>query len=408
MLYLRDIHLSFGGDPIFSGLNWAIKPGQRIGLIGPNGAGKTTLLNIISGKQQPDTGEIAKEGQTSVGYLAQDVQEMDLEGTPLSEALHAFDEVQKLEREEHRLTAEMEAHPDHESDEYAKLIHQFDRVHSKLLAHEAHTIQPRTEAVLHGLGFSVEEMIRPLASFSGGWRMRVALARILLREPTVLLLDEPTNHLDIESIGWLENYLSSYPGAVVLVSHDRYFLDRMVTRIAELANGVIEEYAGNYTFYLSDREERRTLQQAAYDNQQKLIADTERFIERFRYKATKARQVQSRVKMLEKLERVLPPPSDEATIHFRFPSAPPSGRIVVELSRFSKAYRNETGDDTVVFRDVDPLKVERGDKIALIGKNGAGKSTLARMLLGTEPFDGRRERGYKVVDAFYAQHQAES
>lgn len=408
MLYLRDIHLSFGGDPIFSGLTWAIKPGQRVGLIGPNGAGKTTLLNIICEKQQIDEGEVSSEGETSVGYLAQDVQEMDLEGTPLSEALHAFDEVKSLEQQELRLTEQMEASPDHTSDDYARLLRQLERVHTKLVAHEAHTIQPRTEAVLHGLGFSMEEMNRPLSTFSGGWRMRVALARILLREPTVLLLDEPTNHLDIESIDWLEEYLKNYPGAVVLVSHDRYFLDRMVTRIAEIAHSRIDEYAGNYEFYLEERKERRVLQQAAFDNQQKHIAETERFIERFRYKATKAKQVQSRVKSLEKLERVPPPPSDEASIHFRFPDAPPSGRIVVELSNFSKSYENESGNETVVFENVQPLAVEKGDKIALIGKNGAGKSTLARMLLGTEPFEGTRELGYKVVDAFFAQHQAEA
>ncbi|MCH7639001.1 MAG: ABC-F family ATP-binding cassette domain-containing protein [Bacteroidetes bacterium] len=408
MLYLQNIHLAFGGDPIFEGLTWAIKPGQRIGLIGPNGAGKTTLLRIISGQQDADAGKVTREGATTIGYLAQDVQEMDLEGSPLSEALHAFDEIRALEEEEGRLTAEMEAHPDHESAAYMKLVMRFDRVHSQLLSHESHTIESRTEAVLHGLGFSVEEMRRPLNTFSGGWQMRVALARILLRRPTILLLDEPTNHLDIESIDWLEGYLKSYPGAVVLVSHDRYFLDRMVTRIAEIANGRIEDYAGNYAFYLQDREERRALQQSAYDNQQRLIAETERFIERFRYKATKARQVQSRIKMLARLERLQPPPSDDASIHFRFPDAPPSGRSVVELSRFSKTYPNEDGDDTVVFQDVPALTVEKGDKIALVGKNGAGKSTLARMLLGVEPFDGTREPGYRVVDTFFAQHQAEA
>ncbi len=408
MLYLQNISLAFGGDVLFDGLTWAIKPGQRIGLIGPNGAGKTTLLRIVSGQQQAETGDVTLEGTTSVGYLAQDVQEMNLEGSPLSEALHAFDEIRALEKEDRRLAAEMEAHPDHESASYMKLVTQFDRVHSQLLTHESHTVEARTEAVLHGLGFSVEEMHRPLNTFSGGWRMRVALAMILLRRPTVLLLDEPTNHLDIESIDWLEGYLSSYPGAVVVVSHDRYFLDRMTTRIAELANGGVEDYAGNYTFYLQDREERRALQQASYDNQQKLIAETERFIQRFRAKATKAKQAQSRIKMLEKLERLQPPPSDDASIHFRFPAAPASGRVVVQLSQFSKTYPNDQGGDAVVFRNVEALAVEKGDKIALVGKNGAGKSTLARMLLGTEPFDGTRELGHKVVDAFFAQHQAEA
>ncbi len=408
MLYLQNLHLAFGGDPIFDGLTWTIKPGQRIGLIGPNGAGKTTLLRILAKQQHADAGEVTLEGTTSVGYLAQDVQEMDLNGSPLSEALHAFDEIRELEKEEKQLGAKMEAHADHKSAAYMKLVARFDQVHSQLLAHESHTMEARTEAVLHGLGFSIEEMHRPLNTFSGGWRMRVALAMILLRRPTVLLLDEPTNHLDIESIDWLEGYLRSYPGAVVVVSHDRYFLDRMTTRIAELANGRVEEYAGNYTFYLQDREERRALQQASFDNQQKLIAETERFIQRFRAKATKAKQAQSRIKMLERLERLQPPPSDDAAIHFRFPSAPASGRVVVELSRFSKSYPNSKGNDTAVFKDVEPLIVEKGDKIALVGKNGAGKSTLARMLLGTEPFDGKRALGHKVVDAFFAQHQAEA
>jgi ATP-binding cassette subfamily F protein 3 len=408
MIVLRDLHLAFGGEPIFTGLTWAIKPGQRAGLVGPNGAGKTTLLRVVAGLQAVDAGEVSVEGETTVGYLAQDVQEMDLAGTPLSEALHAFDDVMALEAEERRLLAEMEAHPDHTADTYMRLVERFDRVHAQLVAREAHTAKPRTEAVLHGLGFSVDEMTRPLATFSGGWRMRVALARILLRRPSVLLLDEPTNHLDIESIAWFEDYLAGYPGAVVLVSHDRYFLDRMVTHVAELAHGRIAEYTGNYTAYLAQRAERRVLQQAAYDNQQKMIADTERFVERFRYKASKATQVQSRVKALDKLERVLPPPTEDASIRFRFPDAPPSGRTVVALSRFSKVYPTPEGGQNRVFDGAGPLAVEKGDKVALVGKNGAGKSTLARILLDKEPFDGVREEGYRVVAAFFAQHQAEA
>ncbi|MDX1419580.1 MAG: ABC-F family ATP-binding cassette domain-containing protein [Rubricoccaceae bacterium] len=408
MIVLSDLHLAFGGEPIFTGLTWAIKPGLRVGLVGPNGAGKTTLLRVVSGEQAVDAGEVVYEGDSSVGYLAQDVQEMDLAGTPLSEALHAFDDVLALEAEEKRLLTEMEGHPDHTADGYMRLVERFDRVHAQLVAREAHTARSRTEAVLHGLGFSVAEMERPLSTFSGGWRMRVALARILLRRPSVLLLDEPTNHLDIESIAWFEDYLADYPGAVVLVSHDRYFLDRMVTHVAELAHGRVEEYVGNYAAYLEQREERRTLQRAAYENQQKMIADTERFIERFRYKASKATQVQSRVKQLEKLERVLPPPNEAAHIRFRFPDAPPSGRTVVALTPFSKAYPTPEGGETRVFEDAGPLAVEKGDKLALVGKNGAGKSTLARILLGQEPFDGAREEGYRVVPAFFAQHQAEA
>ena len=387
--------------------SWALRVGKRYGLVGPNGAGKTTLLKLLSGEMQADDGDIVFAGQT-VGYLKQETEEVNVGTTVLGEAITAFQETLDLEQEEQRLIAAMDAHVDHTSDEYQRLMRSFDAVHQQLLAKEIHLIKPRTQSVLGGLGFETDDFDRELATFSGGWRMRVALAKLLLRQPDVLLLDEPTNHLDIDSIDWLEDYLKSYPGTVVLVSHDRYFLDRMVDTTVELIQGKLTEYAGNYSFYLQDRVERRELQRAAWINQQKMIADNERFIERFRYKNTKATQVQSRVKMLEKLERVPEPPSDEATISFRFPDPPRSGKVVMELGQFSKTYPSDHGPDIPVFQNAGPHIIERGDKIALIGRNGAGKSTFARMLLGTEDFDGERKEGYNVEMTFFAQHQAES
>lgn len=384
-----------------------MRVGKRYGLVGPNGAGKTTLLKLLSGEMQADDGDIVFAGQT-VGYLRQETEEVGTGTTVLDEAITAFQETLDLEQEEQRLIAAMDAHVDHTSDEYQRLMRSFDAVHQQLLAKEIHLIKPRTQSVLGGLGFETDDFGRELATFSGGWRMRVALAKLLLRQPDVLLLDEPTNHLDIDSIDWLEDYLKSYPGTVVLVSHDRYFLDRMVDTTVELIQGKLTEYAGNYSFYLQDRVERRELQRAAWINQQKMIADNERFIERFRYKNTKATQVQSRVKMLEKLERVPEPPSDEATISFRFPDPPRSGKVVMELGQFSKTYPSDHGPDIPVFQNAGPHIIERGDKIALIGRNGAGKSTFARMLLGTEDFDGERMEGYNVEMTFFAQHQAES
>ncbi len=408
MLILRDIHLAFGGRVLFDGLGWTVRGGERVGLVGPNGAGKSTLLRVISGEQPIDRGEVIREGGATVGFLRQDTQEQDTSISPLEEALHAFDDVIRLEAEAERLTVAMEDHPDHTTDDYFKLVERFSKVHDRLVTREAHTAEARAATVLSGLGFTDDEMRRPLSTFSGGWRMRVALARLLLGEPDILLLDEPTNHLDIESIDWLEEYLTGYPGAVVLVSHDRYFLDRMTTATADLVRGQIDTYPGNYEHYLEARLERRAHWQARYDNQQKEIAEAERFIARFRAKATKAKQAQSRIKMLEKLERIPPPPPEASSMRFRFPEPPPSGRQVIELSAFSKTYPAPEGGETVVFDHAEPLLLERGDKVALVGKNGAGKSTLARILLGTEGVDGERTVDRRAEMAHFAQHQAEA
>ena len=407
MIQLNHVSLAFGGRFIFKDLTWTLKPNLSVGLIGPNGAGKSTLLRILAGRQNYDEGSIAVTGGATIGYLEQDVQEMPSDRSVKEEAMLAFTHVMKLQEREAVIMEEVEGGADHESDRYANLLTELGKIQNQLVAHEAHRIESKSESVLTGLGFETKDLDRPLRSFSGGWRMRVALAKLLLQNPQFLLLDEPTNHLDIDSIDWLEKYLKDYSGTVVIVSHDRYFLDRMVTTTIELYNGSLTEYAGNYAFYLQEREERRALQRAAYENQQKHIAETQRFIERFRYKATKAKQVQSRVKMLDKLERIAPPPSDQASIMIRFPVPERSGRVVLELSDFSKHYITEEGR-VDVFTGARGLHIERGDKIALVGRNGAGKSTLARILNGTEPFDGARKLGYKVERTFFAQHQADT
>ncbi|PEN05981.1 ABC transporter ATP-binding protein [Longimonas halophila] len=407
MIHLQNVSVMFGGTPIFTDLSWAIPDEeQRIGLVGPNGAGKSTLLRVITGDQEVESGRVDR-GATTVGYLEQSLNEQPGDATVREAALQAFDEVLTLEAREKKITAQLERATDYESDSYAKLLDRLNRVQEQLNARDAHRIRSQTEATLAGLGFQPDDMERPLKSFSGGWRMRVALAKLLLQRPDVLLLDEPTNHLDIDSIAWLESYLDSYSGTVVLVSHDRYVLDRMVTQIAELTRGRLSLYDGSYSYYLEERKERRAQWKAEYENQQKRINEIEEFISRFRYNASKAAQVQSRIKKLEKMERIPPPPDAEDRISFRFPDPPRSGRVVLELSSFSKTYAGENGP-VQVFDNAGPLAVERGDTIALVGPNGAGKSTLARMLRGTEAFEGERSEGHNVQLAHFAQHQADA
>ena len=406
MVKLDGVSIRFGDDALFDDLSWTLSPdGDRIGLVGPNGAGKTTLLKLIDGQITPDDGRIIREG-VSIGYLEQNVQSLPDHRTVRDEALRAFDDVLALEEKEQQISEKLDE-IDHESGEHTKLLDRLHRVQERLNKHESHRVRPRAEAALTGLGFDPDGLDRPLHTFSGGWRMRAALARLLLEEPDLLLLDEPTNHLDIESIDWLEGYLEGYPGTVILVSHDRSVLDRMVTSIAEVTRGRLLRYDGNYSDYLQAREERYERWRREYENQQKRIKEIEEFISKFRYNASRASQVQSRIKKLEKMDRIPPPPDDDPAPHFRFPDPPRSGEIVMQLSRFSKTYETESGPEHV-FQNADPLTIERGDKIAMVGPNGAGKSTLARILRGVEDFEGERTPGHKVNMSFYAQHQADT
>ena len=395
LIQAEGITKGFGGQDLFQDLSWQITGGQRVGLVGPNGAGKTTLCRILAGLEEPDAGRVSQARGATVGYLPQDVAGAAATSV-LGEALSGFDEVWRLEREMEEVAAALAAAPTERlTEQYGELQHRFEALGGYRLETEA-------RAILSGLGFAAADLARPLAELSGGWRMRAALARLLLLRPSLLLLDEPTNHLDLESLAWLESFLASYEGTVVVVSHDRYFLNRMVSSIADLGPGGITLYPGDYDDYLVEREARRELLAAQARNQAKRVAEIERFIERFRYQATKARQVQSRIKMLERIDRV-EVEAESRRIHFSFPEPPRTGRRVASLHGIHKAY-----GDLVVYAGVD-LDIERGERIALVGVNGAGKSTMLRILAGVLPFDrGERTLGAHVVAHYYAQHQLDA
>ncbi len=398
MIQVEAIAKTYAGQPILRDLSWRIPDRERIGLVGPNGAGKTTLCRLLAGVEEPDEGRIVRPREATVGYLPQEAAGRP-EGSVLTEVLAGFADVWQVEREMEEVAARLAAAAGVESValtvRYGDLQHRFEALGGYRLETEA-------KAILSGLGFKPSEFARPLSEYSGGWRMRGMLARLLLQRPSLLLLDEPTNHLDIESLEWLESFLADYEGTVVIVSHDRYFLNRMVTSIAELVPSGLTVYPGDYDEYLVQRQARRELLEAQARNQAKRIAEIERFIERFRYQASKARQVQSRVKMLDRIDRVVV--EDEArVIRFSFPQPPRTGRRVATLKGIHKAY-----GDNVVYAGVD-FEVERGAKIALVGPNGAGKSTLLRMLAGVLPFDrGDRTLGAHVAVHYYAQHQLEA
>ena len=395
VIQLEGVSKAYGDRVLFRDVTWQLSGRERIGLVGPNGIGKTTLCRILVGLEPPDTGRVSRARETTVGYLPQEAAG-EARGSVLGEALSGFPEVWEIERQLEAVAAQLhEAADEALTARYGDLQHRFEALGGYRLETEA-------RVVLSGLGFRDADLARPLVEFSGGWRMRAALARLLLQGPALLLLDEPTNHLDLESLGWLENYLSAYDGTVVVVSHDRYFLNRMVTTVAELSPTGLDLYPGDYDDYLAQREARQALLEARATNQAKRVAEIERFIERFRYKASKARQVQSRIKMLDRLDRV-EVEGAARHIRFSFPAPPRTGRHVVQLRRIAKAYGPK-----VVYAGID-LDLERGERIALVGPNGAGKSTLLRILAGVlAPDGGERVLGAHVTTHYYAQHQLDA
>jgi ATP-binding cassette, subfamily F, member 3 len=400
MLQLNNISLHLGDRTLFNRISTLINLGERVGLVGPNGAGKSTLLKLIAGEMEPDEGEIVLGGNATVGYLPQDGVDPDPDNTVYSEVERSFREILEMRNEESELQEKMER-MDHESEGYKKVLNRFGELHDQLEQSRAYTLKSDIERVLMGLGFNETDIYRSTTEFSGGWLMRIALAKLLLKKPTYLLLDEPTNHLDIESLQWIEHFLETYEGTVIVVSHDLAFLDSLTKRTLSLDQGQLRDYAGNYSFYRKKYEEEKVQLRKQYENQQREIKQAEEFIERFRYKASKAKQVQSRIKQLEKIEQIeLADEQDEIT--FRFPQPERSGLTVMELKNIVKRY----GDNTV-FDGID-YRIERGEKIAVVGPNGAGKSTLIRILAGLEPqTSGDRVTGHNVTTSYFAQHQAD-
>ena len=399
MISLDNLTVSYGGWTLFDQISFLINEKDRIGLVGKNGAGKTTLLRIITGEQQPTEGAVTINGECTIGYLPQQMRVADTT-TLKAETEKAFDEVLRLEAEVASLTAEIAERTDYESEEYATLLHRLNDAQDRYHILGGDTREADIEKTLLGLGFKRTDFDRATSEFSGGWRMRIELAKLLLRRPSIFLLDEPTNHLDIESIQWLEEYLRNYNGAVLLISHDRAFLDNVTTRTIELSLGHIYDYKVPYSKFVELRAERRAQQMAAYENQQRMIEKTEEFIEKFRYKPTKSNQVQSRIKQLERLERIEVEEEDLATLNIKFPPAPRSGQIVAEVKEVGKAFGEKR-----IFSDFT-FTLERGQKIALVGRNGEGKTTMARMLIGElEATEGTIKIGANVNIGYYAQNQ---
>ncbi len=399
MISLDNLTVSYGGWTLFDDISFLINPRDRIGLVGKNGAGKTTLLRLIVGEQQPTSGAVTVNGECSIGYLPQQMKVADTT-TLVEETAKAFHEVLLLEAEIGRLTTEIAERTDYESPAYEQLLHRLNDAQDQYHILGGETRDADIEKTLLGLGFRREDFGRATSEFSGGWRMRIELAKLLLRRPSIFLLDEPTNHLDIESIQWLEEYLRNYSGAVLLISHDRAFLDNVTNRTVELSLGKVYDYKVSYSKYVELRAERRAQQLAAYENQQRMIGKTEEFIEKFRYKPTKSNQVQSRIKQLEKIERIEIEEEDLAALNIKFPPAPRSGQIVAEIREAGMSFGAKH-----VFGGAD-FVIGKGDKVAFVGRNGEGKTTLAKMIVGLlQPTEGDIRIGANVNIGYYAQNQ---
>ncbi len=400
MISLDKISLNFGGFELFKEISFLINPRDRIGLIGKNGAGKTTLLKLITGINNPTNGIVSIPKETTIGYLPQQMRFSDLR-TLKEETVLAFGELIELEKKIAQINTEITEDEDYHSETYLKKLDRLTELNERYNILGGDNYEAELEQTLIGLGFERSDFDRPTSEFSGGWRMRVELAKLLLKKPDVFLLDEPTNHLDIESIQWLEDFLKNYKGSIILVSHDKAFLDNICNRTIEISLGRITDQKMNYSRFIQWKKEQKEIQLAAYRNQQKMIEDIEKFIERFRYKATKAVQVQSRIKQLEKLDRIEIEPEDNATLKLSFPPAPRSGKIVVEARNIVKSY-----EENLVLNNVD-LTLENGEKVAFVGRNGEGKTTLARIIMQELKHQGEIKLGHNVKIGYFAQNQAQ-
>lgn len=400
MVSINNLTVDFGGRALFRNISFLINKNDRIGLVGKNGAGKSTLLKIIAGQVNPTSGDVAYPSDFSMGYLPQEIKFIDSR-TVIEEARMAFEEVLKIEQRTSEITRAIEQRTDYESEGYLRLLDELHELNERNSLIEGFSIEAQIEKVLLGLGFTQSDFHRPTSEFSGGWRMRVELAKILLKKTDLLLLDEPTNHLDIESIEWVESFIKTYAGAILLISHDKALLDNVTNRTVEISLGKIYDYKAPYSRYLVLRKEHREQQIAAYTNQQKQIKDTEDFINRFRAKASKATQVQSKIKQLDKIERIEIEDEDKSSMHFFFPPSPRSGKVVFEARDVAKRF-----GDHEVFSGVN-FMIERGEKIAFVGKNGAGKTTFSKIMIGQESAEGTFQLGHEVRIGYYAQNQSD-